>query len=244
MSRVIDTVTIGGIVDKRLVLGNAQVARVLNVGTWTTLRIGVRFCFDDFGGIVYGPPRLCIGLLSSPSGTNGPLGETTSHFVGFRTAANFLRTTTAGIVYYAITTNGVEFCSKVGNTVTSLFNSFSNNMSATPATNIWPIFIELTKAGPGSPVNWSMSLIHWNQTIVNRHITKAEMLTAMETSNSTTLTAYMDSLISGTPYTNNPVTGTISVNEATNGTLDSVCVAWDRTSPLVRISEIMWRKIA
>src|SRR5207247_6157852 len=37
---------------------------------------------------------------------------------------------------------------------------------------------------------------------------------------------------------------TLAVDESTNGTLNSICVAWDRTAAKLHISDLFWSKIA
>jgi len=241
MSAAIDTVTIGSIEDRRLVLGNAQAGRVLSIGSnWTMLRIGIRFAFDDAGVNITGTPRFYFGLLASPSAlmANGPLGGSTSHFLGYKVStATWTRGT--GPVRYAHThvTNQM-YVKRVGSTETFGTSGVnSHNESATPASIRSAVFLEITKGSP----NFTLQVCINQASTGMVDVTKVMLSAAMEIGTLAGLDAYMDTVAGGS--FSSLASATIAVDEATNGDLDSICVAWDRTT-LLRVSDIVFTKMA
>lgn len=229
MSVDIDTVTIGT-EDRRLVLTNAQAARVLAVGsTWNSIRIGIRFAFDDTGANLTGTPNFLVGMLSNPveAGgmlSNGPLsGAATSHFIGIR---NTDATWTRSAGYYSIDANTFQATKKVGSTTSNgsaVLTGQTSVMEAAPATNHSIMIVFLIKGSP-----WTVYFAR-NASTSETHKTQADLITALEASDPYATLGY-----AATPQP------TLTVDEATDGYLNAVCVAWDRTTPALRIADVMY----
>lgn len=244
MSTSIDTVTIVT-EDRRLVLQNSQVARVINIGTsWSTLRIGVRWSMDDTGFSIGGTPRLYMGMMSGPTAgmANGPLTDLTSHFVGFVSTTGIM-TRTAG-PYYSVTDTSSSssniYAKKVGSTLTlgSGTGIAISGVQAAPSSKRSAFIVEIVKGAP----NFTINICRPNAAPVNDIATSNVLKQAMEATLMTDAATILATATGGT-YGGTP-TGTVAVSEGTNGYLDAICVAWDRSSPALHISDIMWAKKA
>lgn len=240
MSVEIDSVTISSIEDRRMVLTNSQAARVINIGTWTRMRVFIRFALNDFGANITGTPRLYVGLLSNPSAglANGPLTATTSHFVGLINALATWTRNAGPPVYYSFATN-TWFAKKIGATITTTTGGLSQPFLTTVEANRRAIFgVELTKTdavttnvrimNPGTSSPLDVSLV--------------QMRTAIEISLLTGAATYLSGVV-GTNYEAS-ANGNVTTNEGVDGVLNAVCVAWDRVNPAIRISDLMWAKMA
>jgi hypothetical protein len=239
MSVNIDTVTISAIEDRRLELGNAQAARVIDIGTsWTRLRVGCRIAFDDSGANITGTPRLYLGVMASPSVgmANGPLGATTSHFVGLIFGNATLTRNAGPPAYYSGITGATNIMGKkVGAAISFAAANVTMNLSAAPATNRCVMIAEITKGAP----NFTLQALSNSATAVN-DITLARFLSAMEIDTMAGVEAYLDQFAAHGLV----APGSLAVSEGVDGFLNAVCVAWDRSTPLVHISDMMYAKMA
>jgi hypothetical protein len=241
MSVEIDTITVSSVEDRRLVLNNAQAARVIDIGSsWSTLRLGIRYCVDDTGANITGTPRFYLGLLASPSAgmANGPLGLVTSHFLGFRSGfATWTRQVGPPINYIAENGDLNRLIKKVNNTVTTTGTGIAIRAGVNAVPNRSALIIEIVKGSPNFTINFC-SPIGAPSDIPNPNA----MINAFQLATMANIATYLNGLFSGS-YSANP-TGTIAVDEGTNGSLNAICVAWDRSVPVMRISEILWAKMA
>lgn len=238
MSRAIDTVTISSIEDRRLVLGNAQLAAPISQGDdWggaTRIRIALRMSFDDYGSSPPGTPKVMFGLMSNPTVdgngllNNGPLSLSCSHFVGYRVEFAFVRFT-GNVGYVASGSNGSRVALQVGSTVTDASSGVMNTssghgFSASPNTIRRVHAVELIRGG--TPTTWQagqMGSIGNSANMVD--IPLETFLSALEQPNVSTLSG----AIAGSWFTTSyPVLSTLSIDEATNGPLNALCVSWDR----------------
>lgn len=241
MSVSIDTVTIGGIEDRRLVLANAQAARVIDIGTnWTRIRIGIRGALNDSGASIAGTPRIYIGMLSSPSAglANGPLTGSTSHFVGLVQGSATLTRNASPLAYSGVWANG-SYAKKVGATITAIGGgNVTGWLSANPSTYRNIVAAEILKGSP----NFTINIIAPNLSTVH-DVSLANFISAMEVSTITAMGTYLNGIYGGI-YNSSSLSGSLAVSEATNGFLDAVCVAWDKNSPVLNISDVIWAKMA
>ena len=226
--------------DRKLELINAEVGRVIQVGTdWTKLRIGFRATWTD----VPVNPGICpfyVGVMSNPSASmaNGPLKSATSHFVGVWNSTTGLTRNAGPPVHYT----GLSFFTgfKVGSTWTGGSGSALRLLSdGRRGAHI----VDITKA-----TNYSIDLMgpHPSNPIANpgTDITYEVLLGAMEAGNAINSCATFLNSFAGTGAyvsTGNTQSG---INEGTNGPLNAVCVSWGRSYPSCRISEIVWSKLA
>jgi hypothetical protein len=239
----IESMTVGGVEDKRLLLNNSGAARAISIGDdWDVLRMGFRMAFTD-RGITLGASHLYMGLMSNPNAglTNGPLGLTTGHFAGWTTKRNGVdesgweRVSSGGFIYYnSVNTSQTT---KIGNTVVD-GAAAQPNYSTNPLRR--QIFIiEFTKGTP-----WTTEMIHPTGfgTSGQVDIPSIGLVTdCLEISTMNEAVTFLDSAISPDAYlTTTP--RNMNVDELTNGVLNALVVAWNRSSVSCIISEMCWAK--
>ena len=238
MSRAIDTITVSSIEDRRLVLGNAHCARVLQVGTdWTTLRMGFRFTFADSGGNLTAP-NLKFGLLASPAGdlANGALTSSTSHFLGLSYVSNATRNTSP--TRYTAGANW-SMVRRIGSTNNSGTGSPGavGNYSATPEQRCC-LIIQATK---GSPNFTSNGITPISTAVPDVSLTLLQ--SAMEQTTMANAETTLNAALGGTHY---DLAGNVThaIDEAANGYFNSIYLGWAFTVPKIQVSDIVFAKIA
>lgn len=239
MSIEIQHLTINGEDDGQLVIGNAQIAASLSPlgSNWNRIRIGLRLSFEDTGTNITGTPRFYIGMLSNPSSSmeNGPLTIQTSNFVGYYSnSATWTRTagTNAGAYLYNTGTNtGWAFIQRSNNSNvlgTSNHGGTTQYVSSDTGSCRTVIICELIRSANG----FSGSFVFPNSTKLP-DVPLTNFLGAMEIPTITACAAYLTSSYS------QDVTPKIIANES-SGSLNAICVAWDRLIGKVHISDIAW----
>ena len=229
LSRVIS------VTDKRIVLSNSHAAIkldhvLINNNTWSNIRIGCRIQMGDTGADITGTPKFFFGLLSNPSAgmANGPLGTSTSHFFGIDTDnATWIRGSNA------YTQTSFHVGTKVGTTeslaVDSNFDDFAIGYSLSTVRNA--LVIDFSR-----PSAWSANVVHpYNDTTAAIDISQAQLLESMILS---PLTAAGTLFGYGTSTALSNVGRT--VDEGTNGQLNSICMGWDRSSAVMEFSDIVY----
>lgn len=231
--------------DERLVLRTNQAARVLSIGTnWTTLRVGARITFDDFGFTVQGNPRFFMGVMSNPASgasglTNGPLNYVTSHFVGnVDTTQDWSRT--AGPVKYTAASNLPAKGKKVGSAITGIATAAGQRMISGTTTLRTVQIVEIVKGSP----NFTIRLLMNNSTSTPADTTITHLKTAMVQASMAAAVTYLDGQGIGDYTLVSSPDNTLAVNEATDGFLNAVCIGWDRDFPACYVSELLFAKLA
>lgn len=242
MSRIIDTVTVDAIEDRRLVLSGAAVARTLPFGsTWNTLRIGIRMSMGDYGASLQGTPRFYLGVMGTPAAglTNGPLSDNTAHFVGIRTNLSTLtRTATPPHPYYSGTMlYGVK---RIGSTETLAATPSTWTPTATPSTgNFRVVILEIVKGSPNFTFYWVR-----NNIVVASEMSLAEFKVAMNVGridSSTGVNFYCAAVTGGAGHI--VATTTLAVSEA-DGALNSIVCAWDKRDAPLYLSDFCYSRRA
>lgn len=232
--------TISSVLDKKLVLSNSQWAAKLSIGTsWNEIRIGLRYAMTDGAALLPGPPRLYLGMLSSPASglTNGPLGSSCSHWVG--TVSN------VGVAF-ARTTAPVKYeylpfiAKKVGSTLTTGASYFSHFISADPGTVRSAVIVRILKGSPNFTVGFCGADLAAGVVDCSLSALKTAMVVATFTDSDESLETSLG--LGATAFSSSNTT--LAVDESTNGSLDSICVAWDRFSNSIEFSEILFAKIS
>lgn len=239
----IDNVTISSVDDHRIVLANSTIARKISIGTdWLRLRIVLRHAVDDTGANLTSTPRFWVGMMSNPTPdvSNGPLGATTSHFVGGVTGIATWSRQTSPTRYYLNSAAGFTLGKRVGNTSTLTNGGNFFHFYAQPSTLRTVFMVEIVKSSP----NYTISYVeHWfNGTSSVADVPLANVLGCCQTL--TTSQAISTWLPSGTYGAYGGTSVTVAVNESVDGPLNAVCCAWDRTTPAMRISDLYWARIA
>lgn len=225
MANTILLQTISGNPDHSISMSNGQFARTLSIGTtWTTIRVGVRWHMDNTGADLTGTPRLAVGMCA---GTTNIFGDATcDHFVGgLSNAASF--TNNAGDFYFG--TPLFVPAKKVVSTLTT-GTAFGNGVITTPASiaNRVPMFIDLTKGSP----NFSLRQFILTSGTDLGDVSLSDFLGLMESP-----------APARTGYTYHAAQ-TIAVDEATDGYLDSINIAWDRAAAKVQVCDIAVARLA
>jgi hypothetical protein len=232
----IDTITVGGSEDRRLVLQTAMVGRKIS-GSWNTLLIGVRVVNEFIATNIYAPV-FHLGVMTTPSAgmTNGPLaGANAAHFLGIGSAEAVWTRSTTTINHYSGTAS-MQLQKIVDGVETNTTPSFGWIRSADD-TKRYAMFVEIIKGSP----NYTVTACVWNQAAGSVDITKAQMLTAMGSASIAAVDTYMDTL---TANAYSATSAAIAVDEGTDGALDSICVSWNRAYPKLYVSDLMYRVLA
>lgn len=213
--------TISGTPDKRILMQNSQFARSLIVGSsWNEIRVGIRASQRDSGANITGTPRFAVGLSA---GTANIFGDaTTDHWVGvLSTAATWTRANLGADFYYGdIVARPAKRVAAVTTTGTQFTGAGVYTMADAPDGNRWCYFVHITKGSP----NFSIRLLSWDNVFID--ISQATFKAQLETP---------------TPVVSQHTwhtAQTIAVNEAVDGFLNAVNIAWDRSSPEIEISDI------
>jgi len=236
MSLEIQTIPFDGIDQKDSVLVGFQMARVFTVGSsWTTLRIGMRYALTDAGASLGTGPELWFGLLASPSANmaNGPLTGSTSHFVGVRLHTNWTRSTSP--TRYA---SSMDFSKRVSATTTNV--AVGSNVTGADPDNVKPaIIFQMRKVGT-NPVLEIVTATSGGA-LINTTMTLAGLKVAMNAATMADAETALDTVVAGYSLLD---TNSLSVNEAANGDLTAICLAWNSGVVNVHASEAFLRVIA
>jgi hypothetical protein len=210
--------TVAGETGNWLVLGNAAIGAKLARGTdWTRIRIGFRYAVESTGANISGSPRLWVGVMSNPTAgmTNGPLGSATSHFVGVRSYDSLWWYRTG---YYDGTSGNPLYGRGVVRVGDVTVEGASGSVATIGKVNFvgqerrWWGIAEIRKGSPNFTVGFTN----------NAADTKYD--------------AFIESLLN--PGTIGSTGSGVAVNEAANGPLNAICIAWDRLTPRLHFSEI------
>ena len=246
MSVTIQQLPVGGVNDKRLVLQNAQWAATLDIGTnWNLIRIAARFAFDDFTMDIPSSPRLYLGVIASPSSgfANGPLGNSTNHFLGMRTnASSWAHRTSPSFTedYYQFTSNSF-YAKKVGATVTTQTGlSSSITFGFHPSSNRNAMVVEVEKISSSAT---DVRVLAQNSASDDTgDVTLDELVGAMGTETLSDVNSYLAAL-TGNTYVGATLAASFTTDEATDGYWNAICVAWDRSTPACYVSDMLYAKI-
>lgn len=247
MSVNIGSVTIGS-AEKRLELLNAQWAALMHSSfqNFTILRIALRIAYTDTGGNLTGTPNLWIGTMATPvSGmTNGPLTSSCNHFVGIRTRT---ATWTRGVgttAFYDMANSHAVSCKRIGSTNTDA-SGFTGGGSGTAGGSP-----RVSAAPTAARSAYLVEIIRGNPNFLIRASTTEGAAGAQTDTSLTNLRNGMvltDFQAAAFACFNSGSTAnqqTLAVDEATNGTLNSICVAWNRNDATAFISEILFAKLS
>ena len=247
MSVDIESVTIDTVADKRLKLTNAQWAAKLDIGNdWDRLRVGARISVTDTGANLVGTPRFWFGVCSDPSAgfANGPLsGASCKHFAGIRTiAGTWNRVTGSPRNYYNDSTNAVGIVNVLGSVLTAAPSSVNYMWGVNETTHRHVYIVEINKTA-GTTLTIAHAIAQ--SSLSQADISQAELVNAMEIDNGnlTGAVSYLNTLTNASYQAGTP-SATIALDEATNGSLNSICCAWDRSSPAMWFSEMFFAKMA
>lgn len=243
MSLSIDTVTIGGVEDRRMVLNNADAGGYVSAGVanWTKIRIGVRWALDDTGGNIGGTPRLYLGVHQSPNDgfANGPVGALTSFFLGFiNNSATFTRNAGPPVFYSGVSNLTSYGWKNIGGFGTVSGTSAAFTISGAPSTNRSLFIVEIQRNASNVNVRFCGPQTTIAPDCADLNILKVAV--EMDATNATNLTAvgqWLQANLGGT-WNGNTV-GTIGFTLAQSEVLNAVAVGWEPGTNL-RISDLYY----
>jgi len=206
--------------DMTAALMNSSLRRLMSIGsTWNHIRIAVRTHISDSGGNIISTPRFVVGVCA---GTTNPWNNgsaTTTHFVGSTSNISFWTYQSAEFGYRTQTGTEYAACKRVGTTFT-----VGTHFTSTIIRQYWNartlFFVDIVKGSPDFSIR-----SFWNQSSTSdinysTFISTCKVITP-------SLTGYVLS---------NYVT--LAVDEGVDGILDTANVAWDRTDPPIKVSDI------
>ena len=222
VNRVISTVS-----DNRLSLLGESWARTMSGGNdFTKLIIGMRLSLNDYTERT-NMARWYFGLTS---GTSAPPGSATpNHFVGVTTQANpGWHVGSADCVEIGYTAKNTTSKIIAGTeTITSTNAAPAQFIVGRASTKTVGMFFQFEKS-----TNWTLNCYC---TPVTDNCDLATFLTYMNVSTIVGAGTLVSVLATAAK--------TISVDEATNGNLDTICISWPSEVAALEISDVAWAKV-
>lgn len=225
--------------DQRLVLSNGQWAAKLAIGSsWNSIRIGVRWAVTDSGVSTGSGSKIYVGMMSNPATglTNGPLTTSTSHFVGLMNSG--VNTRSASPNRYSI--SNFRFTKRINSTETlhggGLGNMFVN---CTPASYRNAFVVDIIKGSP----NFSLGVCSCGSGTgaVNIDISETLLKDSMVLPAFSDVDESLETAGGGTTgYNATSGASVMAVDEATDGVLNSIVLAWNQTSIDFEFSEVFF----
>jgi len=212
------TRTVQGETDKRIIVSHPlPLARAISYGNnWTRIRIGIRLSFRRSTNWV-SPPLMYFGLSSGSDALPGT--ATPNHFIGLSNVESNTITMASGNPYLTLTGTNKQYFNRIANGSVTRFPQTNNNYFSMyhVLNGRSGIIIEIQKGEASWTLQgWTSRTDVWN---VTPEIFKDGM-------GRTSLPTGIDS---SSPWSNMSASGntkTFSIDEETNGYLDTVCFSW------------------
>jgi hypothetical protein len=238
--------------DKCLVLSNAQWAAT-GIGTnWRTIRIGLRYCVEDIGASFPPPHPLFLGLMSNPTNdangqlSNGYLSAVRGHMVGiFCNSTSYGSRSvnaTRGVISYWQSSHGRRV---VGGSVLDSSGPSTNYLYGSLGdfgTKRFGVIVEISKSVLASSYNAQITMYYYNAQATDTYGARGLM----------SLSGFINTILSGDPRNSlqaadgggsiyyNTTPWSLAIDEAANGPLNAIHVAWGKISPRIAISDICY----
>lgn len=250
MAIAITSITVNDILDKRISLQNAAVARKLSIGTdWQRIRVGARITMTD-PGFALGSidSHFWMGVMSNSVNplSNGPLGVNTSNFVGIRTVgSNWVRATSPHIHMNGASNQGIStynYILRNGNTNVVGSSSTTLKFNNVPHLRLAYI-VEIVKGD-----SWQVNRIGTGSTNTGAlivDISQEILITAMEQGTIQNVANTLNLFVGGTGNRYIGSSGALFTppDEIVNGPINSVVLAWNKSLTTMHVSEILWAKM-
>lgn len=207
---------IGSEVSRRISIGADEICRPIPVGgNWNKLRVGISFCFTDTGqSTIFGDPRFFIGVCSRFK----TWGSYNAHAIGMASSASTMTRTAGPPSSWALTLSNAlaigqsEFLTGgtqvlTANSTVTQRHFCSLDIDKTTPSAVTFRFFRSTNSIAGN---------------VDLSPTVCRDLMDMQTPT-----------LSGFTLTTN--TGSVAINEALNGALDCINIAWSMTAPQLEV---------
>lgn len=225
--------------EKAIELINSHFARSFSIGTdWNKLRVAIRYTLTKSPNLTLtGTPRWFVGLSH---GTSSVFGDSyVSHSVGMvSTSANWGFQIDSQPYYYSM---GFTGCVKSGsvlqvgtNTVDSAAQSVLSSVIESSGSVQSLLFVDMDKNFTSNSI--SCSIFYRTTNVQSTTYTREQFyFYAEQTVPSLTNYMYTGYLGLGSAF---------RINESLYGTLDSICVSWDRTVPRINILDLAIYKLS
>lgn len=232
------------ILAQRVQMANSRFARTMQVGSsWTTIRVGIRYSYENDPGLTPVLPGMFVGLSA---GTASVYGDSSSiQAVGLRSTSSgytMTRGTIGGDFYLGTMAHRLVRRSASVETYAPPGTSGSFNLGSAFLTGSYQtaFYADFTKTvnGVGDPVI--------SASLYTRTVTPATSGTSSVEANAFYFAMEQPNLtLANAPLPNHRFfgMGAVLYNEDC-GSLDSVNVSWDRTRPVMQISDIAVYKLA
>jgi len=231
-------------VEMAAILNNSHFARSFDMGSnWTNLRIGIRWIFVNpplLGGApinpITGVPFFFMGLSH---GTSSVMGDSyVSHSVGLAVSGSSWNYGASGAPVYSIP--AYIGCVKTGSVLTYFGPGYDGN---TPT-----VYISGSGITQGTSCRVSMLFADFQRNTPNTFFTMSVFFRRNASADNNTTSDLLYYGQQTTPVlTNYEYTSSVSflpIDETGNGTLDSVCIMWDKSAPNPCIADIAIFKLA
>jgi len=212
--------TIGGATDRRLALLREQCGRTISIGSsWNKIRLGIHLSIDTSAAITQ-MPSFVFGLCSGM--TNMYTDETTDHFVGVKTPDSINTTNFANYIQGPGTQSVIKIGTTETNTTPASVTSYFAMGKSSASRSMF--ILEITKGSPNYIVRFRMSEY-------NENVTTAQFRAQMQAENVT--------FAHGWTANQN-----FAIDEATNGNLDTINIAWMSELNAIEISAVSYSRLA
>jgi hypothetical protein len=240
--------------DKCLVLTNAQWAAT-GIGTgWRTIRVGLRYCVEDIGASFPPPHPLFFGLMSNPTNdangqlSNGYLSAARGHMLGVfcssSSSGSRSANATRGVVSYW---QSFQARRVIGGSVLDSGNTWTNYLYGSLGdfgTKRFGIIVEITKSVLASSYTAQVVVYHYSYQASDTNGARGLM----------SLGGFLNTILSGDPRNSLQTADgggstyygswSMAIDEAANGPLNAIHVAWGKVSPRIAISDICYAILA
>lgn len=211
-------------------LASASIARPFDIGTWSSMRLSMRFSMEFSASLTSLTPRLVVGLCSGSA--NQVFDATTTNFFGIRTNPATWTYAAASPDSLSCGTNAFYATKRVSSTWTNSTNPInSGNLLAYRTSelsegNASALIVEINKGSP----NYTAKATYPNTTFSN-----------------VTIDTWLTQVVAVTPSITNhlswPSAQSVAFDEVA-GTLDHICIGWDRSEASLDIYDICVVKMA
>jgi hypothetical protein len=224
MSVIITGRRISGIADQRASLGNDQIIRQIQTSSWNKIRVGMRMCVTVQSAIT-GTPKLYIGVCnnSNAAGNNGAGSRIVNHFVGALSTTASWSFSAGSPGFYTVSFTSVRRITATDTTS----GSGSILMTADPTTARCFVAVDIDKTNPAAV---KIDMVGPTNSVTGTpDISLATFITQLKS----------DAVILD-GYIKNSLTTTLTINEGTNGVLNSVNISWMKTLERLEFSDVSY----
>jgi hypothetical protein len=231
--------TISALADKRIVLANDQIGRIMGIGsTWSQLNIGIRWAINP-NGFTSTTSQFAF-RFGVCSGTAAMIGNaTTTNFVGISPGTN---TPTGALTWGASPasfsiTNWASPIRRVGTTWNyGSLDGFVGYITADPANKRSAVVLQITKGSP----NYNLDLIFPSSAAAaSVDISQAGLIAAVEAATGAGSQSVFTSL--GASYSDR--TQASSACSEVAGAFNAINIQWGLSSRPLEISDIIYARI-